>query len=43
MDEYAKLLMGQKESPDWLITCLTFISLKEDEKEEQDILQIFSK
>jgi hypothetical protein len=43
VNQYAKLLMGQNESPDWLVTCLTFITLKEDEKEEQDIIQIFSK
>jgi len=40
--EYAKLLLGQNESPDWLVTALTFISLKEDEKEESDIIKQFS-
>lgn len=42
MEQYAKLLMGQNESPDWLVTCLTFIALKEDKDEEQKIIEAFS-
>jgi hypothetical protein len=39
--EYAAVFLKQKMSPDWLITCLTFLSLREDEKEEESIIRAF--
>ena len=39
--EYGKLMLKQKMSPDWLVTCLTFITLREDEKDEEKIIREF--
>ena len=36
-DKYAKMMLNQKMKPDWIVTCLTFVSLDEDEADEQTI------
>lgn len=38
-EEFAKLFIKQKESPDYLITILTFIALREEEKDEEQIIK----
>lgn len=40
-DEFAKLFLNQKMNPDWLITCLTFTALDEDENDEETIIRSF--
>ena len=37
--EFAKLFLKQKESPDWLVTCLTFVALNEDEDGEETVIR----
>ena len=38
-DEFAKLFLNQTMSPDWLITCLTFTALNEDENDEEIVIR----
>lgn len=38
-DEYARLFLRQKETADWLVTCLTFTALNQDEKNEQQVIR----
>jgi len=38
-DEFAKLFLKQKEKPDWLITCMTFVALNQDETDEEQIVR----
>jgi hypothetical protein len=42
-DEFANLFLHQKMSPDWYITCLTFVALNQDEKDEENIIKTLSK
>ena len=37
--EFAKLLLNQTMSADWLVTCLTFIALCEDASDEEQIIR----
>ena len=37
--EFAKLFMKQKMAPDWLVSCMTFLTLREDEQEEEEIIR----
>ena len=37
-EQIKKLFLGQKESPDFIITMMTFLSLNEDESDEQAII-----
>ena len=38
-DEYAKLFLKQKQSADWLVTCLTFTALNQDEQNEEQVIR----
>ena len=42
MGQFKKLFMNQKQSPDYLITILTFLSLNGEEIHEKQILQELS-
>ena len=37
-EQIKKLFLGQKESPDFIVTIMTFLSLNEDESDEQAII-----
>jgi hypothetical protein len=43
IDEYAKLMMGQTMSPDWLVSALTFLTLREASKDEEEIVRELGK
>lgn len=38
-DEYAKLFMRQKETPDFLVTIMTFIALDEEVQDEETVIR----
>ena len=38
-DEYAKLVLKQKETADWLVTIMTFVALNQDETDEQQVVR----
>ena len=38
--EYARLMMGQQLSPDWIVTCLSFIAIFDDASDEEQIIRI---
>ena len=42
-DEYAKLMLNQKMSADWLVTCLSFIALTDDVSDEEGIVKELGK
>ena len=37
--QFANLFMKQKMAPDWLVSCMTFLTLREDEQEEEEIIR----
>ena len=41
-EEFAKLFLNQTMPPDFLVSILTFLSIKEDETDEQAIIRMFS-
>jgi hypothetical protein len=43
IEEYKKLMMGQSQDPDYLVTILTFISLRNNQVEKETIENIVSK
>ena len=43
IDQYKKLMMGQSQDPDYLVTILTFISLRDNQAEKEIIEKIVSK
>lgn len=38
-DEFVKLFTNQKFTPDWYITCLTFVALDQDENDEEQVIR----
>jgi hypothetical protein len=43
IDEYKKLMMGQEDSPDYLVTILTFITLRDNQVEKEIIKNCIKK
>jgi len=43
IEQYKKLMMGQSQDPDYLVTILTFITLRDDQQEKEIIEKIVSK
>jgi hypothetical protein len=43
IDEYAKLMLHQNETPDYLVSILTFITLRDNRKEENIVKNVLKK
>ena len=43
IDEYAKLMLHQNETPDYLVSILTFITLRDNRKEEDVVKNVIKK
>ena len=43
IEQFKKLFIGQPSSPDYLITIMTFLSLSENETDEQNIINQLGK